>query len=318
MGDYDYQSEYDNFDNGDFDSLGNTQDYNGMDSGDYQAPFQTQQSNNNGGYDFNSEYNNFSQDDWSGLGNNTQYQPQQMQPMYGSDMEYNPMANYTGPQGGYGSPQERGFDWAKLGSGFLNAFGNSAQGAAQSASVPALAKLFSNFMAASQEKKSNQQMAQQIPQQVQQLRQQTSPFDNPAQVDPNSMRGLAQSGYRQSMADPYSSPIVANQVAAINAQQARMDAKAGRRSNLAASTPEALAAQAKVASAYQKQLGDQAGAGQFMGTGGLEQLVSALKYGAQGNAPFYSALGTSLQGNNYTGNPNLSQAFNNQQQQYRG
>lgn len=213
-------------------------------------------------------------------------------------------------------PQEQGFSWGKLGTSALDSLGKSFQNTAQSASVPALAKLFANYMAAGQEKKSNNQMAQQIPQQVNQMRQQISPFDFSSSVDPNSMRGLAQTAFRGSMSDPYSPEIVQRSIKDIQSTQDRIDAKAGRRSNLAGSSALRSAQMAKIAMEYQNQLANQSGQGQYVGQQGLSDLINALKYGAQNNSPYFSALGQTLQGNNYTGNPNLQQAYSNQQAQY--
>lgn len=80
-------------------------------------------------------------------------------------------------------------------------------------------------------------------------------------MDPfGSQRPQYQQLLSQAVQDPYSSPIVRDQVAQIQRAQAIKDAKAGRRSNQATSNPAMLAAQAQVAQDYIKSLYTPAGA----------------------------------------------------------
>jgi len=243
---------------------------------------------------------------------------------FGGDtgQQYNPMSGFQqdNPYGAqelnYAAQNQGGdtggIDYAKWGGKGLDLLGKvlggaGAAGAGGMSGSNSYLKTLMNLFAANQEKKSNQQMATQIPQRVQQFRQQASPFDAaPGVVDPNSMRGIAQSQYSQSMADPYGSKIVSDQVNQMKAAQARKDAAAGRRSNTAYSSPAMLAASADAAMKYQNQLGQQAGAGQFMGQSGLNELVQGLKYGAQGNSPYFSAAGYGANANNISGNPELA------------
>lgn len=317
MGDYNYDAEYDNFDNGNFEDLGNTEDWNSPDA-TYggQQPFQTPQTNNSGGYDFSGEMNNFDTNNFADLGGFGQYQQQN----FGGDQNFQwngadltsgvDNSGLYAPANQLGGGDANSIDLGKWGGKGLDLLGKIFGGSGGSGGMSgsnAYLKTLMNLVAANQEKKSNQQMATQIPQQVQQFRQQSSPFDAaPGVVDPNSMRGIAQSQYSQSMADPYSSKIVSDQVNQMKAAQARKDAAAGRRSNTAYSSPALLAASADAAMKYQNQLGQQAGAGQFMGQSGLNELVQGLKYGAQGNSPYFSAAGYGANANNISGNPELA------------
>jgi hypothetical protein len=76
-----------------------------------------------------------------------------------------------------------------------------------------------------------------------------SPFD-----PFNSERPFYQQQARQTVTDPYSSPIVRNQINEIQRQQNIKDAAAGRRSNMIGSAPGVMAAQAKVAQDYLTQM----------------------------------------------------------------
>jgi hypothetical protein len=80
-------------------------------------------------------------------------------------------------------------------------------------------------------------------------------------LDPfGSQRPQYQQELSRAVTDPYSAPIVANQVNQIADAQARKDAAAGRRSNSAGSAPAVLAAQAKVAQDYINSLYTPSGA----------------------------------------------------------
>lgn len=253
---------------------------------------------------------------------------------YGQDtgQQFNPMGGFQQPQQ-YGQQQqnfenpqtggEQGFDWSKLGNNLLGGLGTAAMGASKSFAsnaTPYLQRLFQggmNTAAASQEKKSNQQMATQIPQTVQNTlqnqRQFASPYDTASTAatnqGANSMRDLMQQKLATAMQDPYSSPIVKNQVDQINEAQRRIDAKAGRRSNLAGSAPATLAASAQVAQKYIDSLQNPAGANINPYSGGLDAALAAqmqgLKYGAQGNSPYFSAAGKTYNDQVYGSNPQM-------------
>ena len=146
------------------------------------------------------------------------------------------------------------------------------------------------------EGRSNKRMASQIPQAVQQQQQRTSPYDvasaGASSMGANSMRDAMQQKLAAAMTDPYGQPIVKSQVDQIANIQAIKDAAAGRRSNSATSSPAMMAEQAKVAQNYINSLQQPAGAGINPSSQGLEQIIQALKYGAQGTtSPMMSALG---------------------------
>lgn len=146
------------------------------------------------------------------------------------------------------------------------------------------------------EGRSNRRMARQIPQAVQQQQQRTSPYDvasaGASSMGANSMRDAMQQKLAAAMTDPYGQPIVKSQVDQIANIQAIKDAAAGRRSNSATSSPAMMAEQAKVAQNYINSLQQPAGAGINPSSQGLEQIIQALKYGAQGTtSPMMSALG---------------------------
>jgi len=146
------------------------------------------------------------------------------------------------------------------------------------------------------EGRSNKRMASKIPQAVQQQQQRTSPYDvastGASSMGANSMRDAMQQKLAAAMTDPYGQPIVKSQVDQIANIQAIKDAAAGRRSNSATSSPAMMAEQAKVAQNYINSLQQPAGAGINPSNQGLEQIIQALKYGAQGTtSPMMSALG---------------------------
>jgi len=257
--------------------------------------------------------------DWSQMGDYwNQTDNQQQMPNIGGmgGVDYSSGIDNSGlyaPAAQLGGSDANSIDLGKWGGKGLDLLGRvfggagAAGGAGGVSGSNAYLKTFMNLVAANQEKKSNQQMATQIPQQVQQFRQQASPFDaNPTTLDPNSARFLAQNEYKKSVLNPYASNIVSDQVEQMRQIQARKDAAAGRRSNTAYSNPAMLAASADAAMKYQNQLGQQAGAGQFMGQSGLNELVQGLKYGAQGNSPYFSAAGYGANANNISGNPELA------------
>ena len=164
-------------------------------------------------------------------------------------------------------------------------------------------KLIGSGIAAFLEGRSNKQMASQIPQVVAQQQARQSPFDAAStSIDPTSGRAQAMEAYKQALANPYGNRIVSDQVDALTKAQQIKDAAAGRRSNNATSSPALVAAQAQIAQKYLDSMAQQAGAGINPNMSGLSDLVSALKYGANGyTSPLASAAGYSL-GTNYTQN----------------
>jgi hypothetical protein len=147
-----------------------------------------------------------------------------------------------------------------------------------------LSKLF----AASEEKDSNKDLAKQL----------ASIAQKPV-FDPfGSQRPFYQQQLQQSVTNPYASPMVASQVQGIADAQARKDAAAGRRSNAVGSAPQVLAAQAGVAQNYMNSLMGPAGAGINPAASALAQLYTgSAQAGAQGNSPYFSALGSITQQN---------------------
>ena len=124
-----------------------------------------------------------------------------------------------------------------------------------------------------------------------------------ARLDPfASQRPVYQQALQSTIQDPYSQPMVKDQVAQIARAQAIKDAAAGRRSNSATSDPAMLAAQAQIAQQYMNSLMAPSGANiNPSGGGGLEALLQANNASINGYAsPMMSALGRQ----NQTGNNN--------------
>lgn len=185
-----------------------------------------------------------------------------------------------------------GMDWGKGLGGLSQVLGglfNQRQGGVTGKQIGALG-------AALLEGRQNKQMASQVPQVVQQQQQRQSPFDvastGASQMGANSMRDAMQQKLAAAMQDPYGQKIVKDQVDAIAKAQAIKDAAAGRRSNMATSSPAMLAEQAKVAQNYINSLQNPAGANINPTSQGLTELLQALKYGTNGyTSPIMSALG---------------------------
>lgn len=139
-----------------------------------------------------------------------------------------------------------------------------------------------------------------------QLAQQMQPAMDPF----GSQRAQYQQQLSSAYQDPYSQPIVRDQVAQIQRAQAIKDAAAGRRSNSSTSDPAMLAASAQVAQKYIDSLQTPAGAN--IGPQGLSSLLqlqqSGMNAGINGMAsPIMSALGYN------TGSNSNSQAMSNMQ-----
>ena len=120
-----------------------------------------------------------------------------------------------------------------------------------------------------------------------------------ARQDPfASQRPFYQQQLQQSVTSPYSSPIVADQLKAMQALQARKDAAAGRRSNTAYGNPALMAEAAKVALQDRQSLMQPAGANINPNQIGLQDLLGASQLQTQGTmSPLMSAIGKILQGN---------------------
>jgi len=114
-----------------------------------------------------------------------------------------------------------------------------------------------------------------------------------ARMDPfGSQRPQYQQELSRTMQDPYSAPIVRNQVQQMQQAQAIKDAAAGRRSNQATSNPALLAAQAQVAQKYMDSLYTPAGANISPNASGLNELMQGNNAAINGYAsPIMSALG---------------------------
>jgi len=125
-----------------------------------------------------------------------------------------------------------------------------------------------------------------------------------ASTDPfASQRPFYQQQLMQSMTNPYSSPIVADQVNAMKQEQARKNAAAGRRSNSATTDPQLLRAMAEVAQRYQNSLLQPAGAMFRPDMTGFKELLAANAQKTDGYiSPLLSALGFNQQGNNNSAN----------------
>lgn len=132
----------------------------------------------------------------------------------------------------------------------------------------------------------NRKKASATNQLVQQMQPAMDPF--------GSQRAQYQQQLSSAYQDPYSQPIVRDQVAQIQRAQAIKDAAAGRRSNSSTSDPAMLAASAQVAQKYIDSLQTPAGAN--IGPQGLSSLLqlqqSGMNAGINGMAsPMLSALG---------------------------
>ena len=280
MDDYDYSGEYDNFDTGDFDSLGNTGDYSGFsDNPDFSNPFGNQQSNNNGGFDFQSEYDNFGQqpqysDMFQGMNNFGQgLQPTQSLNSVG---EFGQQGNLSS-----GIPENSGGISAALANIFNGMGSQGSQGS----------KGMLSGLGALVEGRQNRKKASSIQNIVNQQQARMDPF--------GSQRPMYQQELARTMQDPYSAPIVRNQVQQMQQAQAIKDAAAGRRSNQATSNPALMAAQAQVAQKYMDSLYTPSGANIAPNASGLAELMQGNNAAINGYAsPIMSALGYNSGSNN--------------------
>lgn len=142
--------------------------------------------------------------------------------------------------------------------------------------------------------KQNTQNAQQSKNIINQQQASTDPFA--------SQRPFYQQQLQQSITNPYSSPIVADQIAALKNAQNIKNA-AGRRSNSATTDPELLKAMAEVAQKYQSSLYQLAGANFRPDMMGYKDLLAANQQQTNGYiSPLMSALGFTGQQNSNSSN----------------
>lgn len=228
--------------------------------------------------------------------------------------------------------QESGSDWASLGQSALGGlsklfggFGGSGGG------TNTFLKGLAGILAAQQEKKSNQQMSQQIPQTVNSVRQFAAPYDvsstGAGMMTPGAttMRdaaqqqaALANQRLQNFRANPNSDAgykATNDQIEQVLNRQAAMH---GNRNNFNATAPAMLAAKAaaqlKYDQNYQQDLNSwdvRSGANiSPVQASGLEALMRGQQYGAQGNSPYYDALGKILNTNSYENNPQIQELLN--------
>ena len=269
MDNYDYDGEYANFDSQDFDTLGDTTGWNGEGGHGY-AGFQTPQSNNNGGYDFQQEWNNFAGQD------------QYYQDPMGNQVWMNPSGGTVGTMAPGGSFEPTDKLTPALG-GVQNTLANLFNN-----------KAFVSGIGALIEGSQNKKKAAMTQQMVRQMQPAMDPF--------GAQRGQYQQELARTVQDPYSAPIVRDQVEQLKRAQAIKDAAAGRRSNSATTDPALMAAMAGVAQKYMDSLYTPAGAN--INPSGLSSLISAMQQGNNADvhgyiSPLLSAVGYNA-GNNTT------------------
>lgn len=231
------------------------------------------------------------------------------------------------------TPQQSGTDWAgmlKGGTDFLGKLFTSGTGGygGSGGSTNTFLKGLAGLMAAQQEKKSNQQMSQQIPQTVESVRKFAAPYDvastGAGMMTPGAttMRDAAQQqaalanqrlqNFRNNPNSDAGYKATNDQIANVLNRQAAMH---GNRNNFNATAPAMLAAQAaaqlKYDQNYQQDLNNwdtRSGANiSPVQAGGLEALMRGQQYGAQGNSPYYDALGKILNTNSYENNPQIQE-----------
>lgn len=158
-----------------------------------------------------------------------------------------------------------------------------------------------------QQQKQQELQRQQAIQRQDHQQQVVSPFDRASAAnDGDSMRNAMQQKLMAAMQDPFGQPIVKAQTDALMQAQARKDAAAGRRSNMATSMPQLLASQAGIAQNYIDKLQGPAGANIQPGypglnnntdvSGTLQALLQGSKANTQGYAsPIFGAIGQHTQ-----------------------
>jgi len=120
-------------------------------------------------------------------------------------------------------------------------------------------------------------------------------------IDPwSSQRPFYQQQAQTAVTDPYSSPIVAAQIAQLQKAQNIKDAAAGRRSNSLQGSTAVMSEAAKIAQNYQAQMAQQGGSQVTPNSNVQAQLLSqAAQSGTQGYlSPIMNALGYNSQTSN--------------------
>lgn len=207
-----------------------------------------------------------------------------------TDFSFPGYANYQGmslPEG-----QTQSTSWGdtltKMLGGLSGLFGQNQNQQRSGQTSSGLGSLISALLTGKQ----NTQNAQQSKNIINQQQASTDPFA--------SQRPFYQQQLQQSVTNPYSVPIVADQVNALRKAQDIKNAAAGRRSNSATTDPELLKAMAEVAQKYQSSLYQPAGANFRPDMQGYKELLAANQQQTNGYiSPLLSALGfTQQQGNN--------------------
>ena len=217
---------------------------------------------------------------------------------------------------------------------FFSGVGNSLKGlfsggyGGSGGSTNTFLKGLAGLLAAQQEKKSNQQMSQQIPRTVNSVRQFAAPYDvsstGAGMMTPGAttMRDAAQQqaalanqrlqSFRSNPNSDAGYKATNDQIEQVLNRQAAMH---GNRNNFNATAPAMLAAKAaaqlKYDQNYQQDLNNwdtRSGANiSPVQASGLEALMRGQQYGAQGNSPYYDALGKILNTNSYENNPQIQE-----------
>lgn len=244
-----------------------------------------------GGYDqIGGDGGSFSYDDsaWNPIDYSGSFGPQEQQFDYQASI----------PQGTFGMPQAEQFGFGGDGVGIQPSSEYATGGFDLGSIAPALQNLFSgqqgkgalSGLGALIEGMQNKKKASSIQNIVNQQQARTDPF--------GAQRPFYQQQLQSTVQNPYTQPMVRDQVAQIQRAQAIKDAAAGRRSNSATSSPAMLAAQAAVAQQYMNSLMTPAGANIAPNGGGLEALLQGNAANVHGYAsPIMSALGYNQQTN---------------------
>ena len=216
-----------------------------------------------------------------------------------TDFSFPGYANYQGmslPQGNTSPTISWGDTLTKMLGGLGGLFGQNKNQQRGGQLSSGLGSIISALLTGKQ----NTQNAQQSKNIINQQQAATDPFA--------SQRPFYQQQLQQAITNPYSVPIVADQVNALKRAQDIKNAAAGRRSNSATTDPELLKAMAEVAQKYQSSLQQPAGAMIKPNMEGYKELLAANKLGNQGySSPLMSALGfTGQQNNNYSNMNNSS------------
>lgn len=246
FGDYDYNDVNSYGDLGGYDQVG-------MDGGSY-----SDASADFNGLDFSGMFGPQGQqfDYQASMPEGTFSLPQEQQFGFGGEGVGIPAQEQFAPQGGYNMG-----DISNTLAQLFNGQGISGKGA-----LTGLGAILEGYQ--------NRKKAQSVQNIVNQQQQRSDPF--------GAQRPFYQQQLRETVQNPYSSPMVQQQVAQLQKAQMIKDAAAGRRSNQATSNPALLAAQAQVAQKYMDSLMQPAGAGINPNAAGLEALLAGNNAGING------------------------------------